>query len=69
MGLAPHEQRVVEEHAARKGELDRLLTFFENPIYDQLPEEDRELMLEQSRHMYGLVDVLGRRIARFGSQV
>lgn len=65
MERAPHEQRVIDEHAARSGELDRLLNFFDTPIYAGMPDEDRELMLEQSRHMAGLVDVLARRIARF----
>ena len=67
MSLAPHEQRVVDELAARRGERDRLAAFLGTETFFALPMVDRELLMEQHTTMWRLTDVLERRITRFKS--
>ena len=65
MSLAPHEQRVVDEHRARSEERDRLFAFLGTETCKALPNEDGGLLLEQHAIMWKLTDVLERRIKRF----
>lgn len=65
--LAPHELRVVAEREQRNGELDRLGKFIdENPVFKNLHSTDQYLLHQQRKIMAELVEVLDKRIARFG---
>lgn len=64
-GLAPHQQRVVEEKAALDEKMAKLFAFFDTPTYVMLPTEDRLLLTAQHTHMRAYSDTLGARIARF----
>ena len=67
MSLAPHEQRVVDELAARRIERDKLFDFLGTDTWKTLPNEDRALLQEQHKIMWDLTDVLERRVKRFTS--
>lgn len=64
-GLAPHQQRVVEEKTALDEKLAKLLAFFDTATYAALATEDRLLLIAQHTHMRAYSDTLGTRIARF----
>lgn len=64
-GLAPHQQRVVEEKAALDDKMAKLLAFFDTPTYEGLATEDRLLLIAQHTHMRAYSDTLGTRIARW----
>lgn len=65
-GLAPYQQRVVEEKAALDDKLAKLLAFFDTPTYQEaLATEERLLLIAQHTHMRAYSDTLGTRIARF----
>ncbi len=63
---APHEQRMINEHAELRGRREKLLAFIrENPEFVKLPHEEQTLMIEQQNHMSRYEEVLARRITRF----
>lgn len=64
--MLPHQERVVVEKKELDEKLEKLKTFFDNPIYKSLNESERELLYKQSRFMQGYSDILGVRIANFG---
>ncbi len=59
------QQRVVDEKAALDEKRTALLAFFDKPAFNELPTEDRILLIAQHTHMKAYSDVLGTRIARF----
>lgn len=63
--MKPHEQRVVDELEARRGELSRLESFVGSETFNAMHRTDRDLLLEQVGHMRQLASVLHRRIERF----
>lgn len=63
--LQPHEQRVVDERNELNEKITKLHDFFKNPIFQKLPEEDKNLLNEQSEIMMNYSDVLLKRINRF----
>ena len=63
--MPEYQQRVVDELAARKGEVERLEAFFGTPTFAGLDPADQNLLQEQAPIMRALVGVLARRIARF----
>lgn len=65
MSLQPHQQRVVQEKAELDEKLTKLVAFSANPIFSDLPLDDRNLLVEQAHHMQAYSNVLGQRIARF----
>jgi hypothetical protein len=65
-GLAPHEQRVVQERitlADRSAKLDAFITGDE---FSGLGRPDKILLLRQHAAMTWYLEVLDQRIARFG---
>lgn len=63
--MEPHQQRAVDEHADLEGKLERLGAFFDNPIFDTLPEEERRDLFLQEEAMKRYAHFLSRRISRF----
>lgn len=65
MELQPHQQRVVTENAELREKLGKLLTFFQSPTFENLPEAERSRLRNQARFMDGYAAVLEERIAAF----
>ena len=64
--LAPHQQRVVDEHTELKSKAKLLSHFIGfNPIFETLDEKGQELLREQNDVMWLYVEILGKRIAAF----
>ena len=64
--LAPHQQRVVDEHTELKSKAKLLSHFIGvNPIFETLDEKEQELLREQNDVMWLYVEILGKRIAAF----
>lgn len=63
--IADHQQRMVIEFNELNDKLDNLTAFFSSPIYAQLPDEDRALLIEQRTHMMEYSNTLMKRIGRF----
>ena len=63
--MQTHQQRVVDEQKELGDKLDKLSTFFSNPIFATLPVEE-QMRLEQQKHfMHGYNEVLKSRIEAF----
>lgn len=63
---APHEQRMLSEHTELRERREKLLAFIrENQLFQTLPTEEQQLMIEQQNHMSRYEEVLARRINRF----
>ena len=64
--VPPHQQRVIDEKAARDGEVSRLAAFIDsNPVSPQLPADEQARLRRQLDVMRELSVVLGERIAHF----
>ena len=63
--MAPHQQRVVDEHAELRIKLDKLTVFMPTPVFLGLPSDEQERLRDQHHHMACYLDVLARRIAAF----
>lgn len=63
--LAPHQLRVVEEKAALKDKLVKLVSFIESPNFATLAEDERVRLKVQSTFMDGYLRILEQRIAAF----
>lgn len=64
--LPPHQQRVIDEKAARDGEISRLAVFIDsNPVFPQLPADEQARLRRQLDVMRELSVILGERIAAF----
>jgi len=60
---APHIERMKDELEQLAGRLSKLSAFIvANPIFKQMPEDERQLMREQAEHMRAYHDVLETRI-------
>ena len=65
-GIPPHQQRVIDEKAARDGEISRLAAFIDsNPAFPQLPADEQARLRRQLDVMRELSVILGERIAAF----
>lgn len=66
--LLPHQLRVVEEREELVEKTSKLNEFIlDNPIYLELPEEEKLDLNNQYETMCKYVDILGSRISRFNS--
>ena len=65
--LQPHQQRVVDEKNELSERLSKLLSFFQDPIFQTLSEAERSRQRNQARFMDGYAAVLEERIAAFGA--
>lgn len=64
--IPPHQQRVIDEKAARDGEIERLAAFIvSNPVFATLPEDEQARLRRQLDVMRELSVILGERIAAF----
>ena len=64
--LPPHQQRVIDEKAARDSEISRLAVFIDsNPVFPQLPADEQARLRRQLDVMRELSVILGERIAAF----
>ncbi len=64
--VPPHQQRVIDEKAARDGEIDRLAAFIvSNPVFATLPQDEQARLRRQLNVMRELSVILGERIAAF----
>ena len=64
--VPPHQQRIIDEKAARDGEVSRLAAFIDsNPVFPQLPADEQARLRRQLDVMRELSVVLGERIAHF----
>lgn len=64
-GLAPHEQRVVQEAVDLGDKLAKLGAFTAGPVFDGLSNLDQVLLLRQESAMAEYAFVLASRIQRF----
>lgn len=64
-GLQPHEQRVVRELAQLDCRRAKLAAFSETAAFKGLPDQDRELLINQHECMSLLCRILLLRIQRF----
>ena len=64
--IPPHQQRVIDEKAARDSEISRLAVFIDsNPVFPQLPADEQARLRRQLDVMRELSVILGERIAHF----
>lgn len=64
--VPPHQQRVIEEKAARDGEISRLAVFIDtNPVFATLPADEQARLRRQLDVMRELSVILSERIAAF----
>ena len=68
-GLAPHQQRVVDEHAECLERLRKLRAFIadEKGLFRQLDDAERHRLMHQEDVMTDLATVLAERVAAFQS--
>ena len=64
--VPPHQQRIIDEKAARDSEISRLAVFIDsNPVFPQLPADEQARLRRQLDVMRELSVILGERIAAF----
>ena len=64
--VPPHQQRIIDEKAARDSEISRLAVFIDsNPVSPQLPADEQARLRRQLDVMRELSVILGERIAAF----
>ena len=64
--VPPHQQRIIDEKAARDSEISRLAVFIDsNPVFPQLPADEQARLRRQLDVMRELSVVLGECIAHF----
>jgi len=63
--VAPHQERVVEEHEALDEKTQKLEEFIVGEVFATLPMEEAQLLLQQVVLMRTLRTVLANRIALF----
>jgi hypothetical protein len=63
--MQPHQERVVAEMKELDEKIVKLDTFRHSPIYDTLPDAERDRLTRQYAHMKDYSNVLAERIAAF----
>lgn len=63
--LKPHENRVIDEHAALTMKIIALEQFFDNAIYLSLPKAEQERLEKQFKIMKEYSNILQERIEYF----
>lgn len=66
-GLAPHQQRVVDEKAELDAKRDRLRVFIAAPDFEAVPADERSRLVRQDMLMSDLSEVLAKRIESFAA--
>lgn len=67
--MQPHQERVVEEQKALEEKLIKLGGFLHGDVFNTLPKEDQDLLVEQNQWMAAYSGVLRKRIERFKETV
>ncbi len=62
-----YQQRVVAERGELAGRLQKLSAFIESEVWRTLPEDERDLLVEQRLHMTAYLGVIQRRCVRFST--
>lgn len=66
MEFAPHQQRVIDERRDLTEKLDKLILFFDTPIFrNDIAEGERVRLREQRMFMTKYRDILTERINAF----
>lgn len=66
-GLQPYQQRVIDEKAELEKKAKALSEFIgTNPLFEKLDSTDQELMRSQCEVMWEYIEILAKRIERFG---
>jgi hypothetical protein len=60
-----YQSRVIAEREDLAGKATRLAAFFDTPVYEALPQAEKDRMARQIRHMNDYKEVLDERIAAF----
>ena len=63
--MEPHKERVLTEKAELDEKLEKLRAFFSNPLFEGLPDAEKERLQRQQKIMTDYSDVLGERITEF----
>lgn len=66
--MQPHEKRVVDECFELSTKVDKLKAFLESEKSESICIYDKILLKQQLGHMSNYLDVLERRIAKFGGE-
>ena len=61
--MQPHQERVVQEKQELDERLFKLRLFMEKQAFQELPEEERDLLRYQEQHMLNYSEILAARIA------
>ena len=64
--MQPHEKRVVDECFELSIKVDKLKTFLDSDKSESINIYDKILLKQQLQHMSNYLDVLEKRIFRFG---
>lgn len=67
--FAPHQDRVVAEHAELNVKIERLVGFIKGEIFDGLDVAERALLLSQLQFMRGYAFALQSRIAHWRGEL
>ncbi len=62
------KQRLLEEARDLADRFNKLNTFMAGDVFPTLPREDKDLLYEQQRAMSSLLQILGKRLERAGTQ-
>lgn len=63
--MQPHEQRVIDERKELDTRLGSLVNFLHTDTFANLPDIDRDLLMEQSTAMMNYSRILSKRISIF----
>jgi hypothetical protein len=63
--MQPYQERVITEMKELDEKIVKLDTFRHSPIYDTLPEAERDRLTRQYAHMKDYSNVLAERISAF----
>jgi hypothetical protein len=61
----PHQQRVIDEKNELDSKLTALKSFFDNPIFKTLDQQNQDLLSSQETAMEEYSQILAERIALF----
>lgn len=65
--IPPYQQRVLDERAQLAERLDKLEKFTQGPLYENLNDIDKNLLIKQGMAMSNYLQVLDQRIERFNA--
>lgn len=68
--MLPHQQRVVDEKLELDGKIGKLDEFinYRNPVFAKLSQDEQKRLCRQFDAMEEYSNILGQRIAAFGTE-